>query len=140
MKKRTFYVVASFAFLALTITSCGSESTEHVEETVVETEEEEEEVTEEEAVETFSAETFFSEKGCVACHQADTKTIGPALTEITKGYNEDGVALAKFFNGEADAIIDPAQAPLMAPQVKIIQDLSEDERNALIDFIFSHKE
>lgn len=137
MKKRTFYAVASFAFLALTITSCGSESTEHVEETVIETEEV---VTEEVVVETFSAETFFSEKGCVACHQADTKTIGPALTEITKGYNEDGVALAKFFNGEADAIIDPAQAPLMAPQVKITQDLSEDDRNALVDFIFSHKE
>ena len=132
MKKRTFYAAASFAFLALTITSCGSESTEHVEETVIETEEV--------VVETFSAETFFSEKGCVACHQVDTKTIGPALTEITKGYNEDGVALAKFFNGEADAIIDPAQAPLMAPQIKITQNLSEDERNALADYIFSHKE
>ncbi len=135
MKKRTFYAAVAFAFLSFSMVSCGSESSEHVDETIVETEEE---VQPEEEV-TFSAKTFFSDKGCVACHQADTKTIGPALTEITKGYNEDKLEVAKFLKGDADAIIDPAQAPLMAPQIEITKNLSEAESEALVDFIFSHK-
>jgi len=89
--------------------------------------------------EIFSAKSFFSDKGCVACHQANTKTTGPALSEITKGYDGDKEAIAKFLHGEADAIIDPTQAPLMAPQVKMTQDLSDEEMSALVDFIFSHK-
>ncbi len=136
MKNRIFNIILFFSLSSLVLVSCNNEKSVRVEEDVtIETQNVETEVEQE----PFSAKVFFSDKGCIACHQANTKTTGPSLSEITKGYDGDKEALAHFLYGETGAIIDPTKAPLMDPQIKMTQDLSEEEMDALIDFIFSHK-
>tara|TARA_R110002072_G_scaffold303031_1_gene491518 strand:+ start:17262 stop:17708 length:447 start_codon:yes stop_codon:yes gene_type:complete len=146
MKKRTLYIATTLAFLSFTIVSCGSNSVENSEvieenviaETIDEVIEEIEEEIVSDEVDTATGEKLFGENGCVACHQKDTKVIGPSLIAISEGYAGDKATLASFLNGESDPIIDPEQAVLMAPQVEITKKMSAEERTALTDYILSH--
>lgn len=140
MKKLT-YAAATLAlcFGIITLNSCGSSEEPKEQSTTTEeaTEETTEEVVEETTTEesTISGEELFTSNGCVACHQAETKTVGPALKEIAEAYtgNEDG--LKAFLNGEGDAIVDPAQAAVMAPQTDITKKMSDEERAAIAKYI-----
>ncbi|MCC7050965.1 MAG: c-type cytochrome [Bacteroidia bacterium] len=84
-----------------------------------------------------SGESVFSSKGCVACHQVDTKTVGPALKDIAKAYNGDKDALTSFLKEEKDAIVDPAQAAVMKPQLATTKALPANELSALVEYIIT---
>lgn len=147
MKKRTLTAIAFASVFAITsLVSCGGEApseatseavTEEVTEAVEETTEE---VAEETTVEALPGEAKFEESGCVACHQVQKKIVGPALKDIAAAYadNKDGLVL--FLNGEGEAIVDPAQAAIMAPNLEITKAMSEEDRIALADYIMSTAE
>jgi cytochrome c len=148
MKKRTLSILAfSAVFAFATLTSCGGsheEEATHEEEAVEETTEEapvEEEVAEEAPAEadTQAGSDLFTASGCVACHQVDTKTVGPSLKDIAAGYADNDEGLTAFLNGEGEAIIDPEQAAVMAPQVETTKNMSDDDRNAIVGYIMSNK-
>lgn len=134
MKKRTLYAIASTLTLSAIITSCGSSSSNTEETTTEETTTEE---IVEEATTTISGSDLFTSSGCVACHQPETKTVGPGINEIAAAYagNKDG--LVKFLNGEGEAIVDPAQAAVMQPQTEVTKKMTAEERNALADHLLS---
>lgn len=144
MKKRTLGVIAFAAIFTIsTLTSCGGgESHEAAPEAeaVVEAVVEEviEEVVEETAVvDTEAGKEKFTASGCVACHQVDVKTVGPSLKDIATAYADNKDGLAGFLNGEGEAIVDPAQAAVMAPQTEVTKAMEEGDRNSIVDYIMS---
>lgn len=136
MKKRTLYAITASVIFSTTIISCGSESTKTSSKETT-TEKVTEEPTEEAAT-SASGEELFTSNGCVACHQVEIKTVGPALTAINEFYGDNKDGLIAFLNGEGDAIVDPEQAAIMAPQVETTKAMSTEERNAIADYMLSH--
>ena len=132
MKKKTFYAIASALIIAATITSCGSAEEAKTDATETATEE----VTEE-AAPAANGEELFTSNGCVACHQAEVKTVGPSLKNIATSYADNAEGLTAFLNGEGEAIVDPAQAAVMAPQVEVTKKMSPEDRNAITDYMLS---
>jgi cytochrome c len=50
---------------------------------------------------------IFEGKGnCIACHNVDSKLIGPSLQDIAKIYKEKRKYII-FLKGESEAIVDP---------------------------------
>ncbi len=153
MKKRSFFAVGTTLMLTLALVSCGSEeakdkvedvaesTTKHIEvaeDFVEETKPAEivEEVVEEVAA--LSGADLFMENGCVACHQMDAKTVGPAIKEIGAAYADNADGLTSFLKGESDAIVDVAMAAVMAPQVETTKAMSDEERAALVDYFLNN--
>jgi len=85
-----------------------------------------------------SGEELFTSNGCVACHQADAKTVGPSLKEISTAYSGNKDGLNKFLNGDGPAIVDPAQEAVMQPQTEATKAMSDEERSALADYILKY--
>ena len=83
--------------------------------------------------------TVFTSNGCIACHQLDKKTTGPALKEIAKGYDGKKEDMLKFLKGEGEAIIDPPQFAVMKPNLEITKKMADNELSALADYILSQK-
>ena len=137
MKKKIFSVIAATLILAAIITSCGS--AEETKTEVTETTPEEtvtEEVTEETTT-SISGEEFYAKSGCIACHQIDAKTVGPSIKDIAAAYVGNKEGLISFMNGEGEAIVDPTQAAIMQPQVEVTKAMSDEEREALADYVLS---
>lgn len=148
MKKLVYFASVLF-FL-----SCGSEpkateSKSHDEKKEVEIKEEKKEEVEikDEIVEETKAvfegdatlgETLFTDKGCVACHQAEEKVVGPSLKDISAGYVEDGDAIVSFLKEEGEPIIDPDQYEVMKANFGITKEMSDDDLKALAAFILKH--
>jgi cytochrome c551/c552 len=86
-----------------------------------------------------NGQQLFQSKGCAACHQASADTVGPSLKKIAGAYAGKKDQLVKFLKGEHDAIVDPAKFGIMQPQLATTKAMSEQELNALVDFILSHK-
>lgn len=153
MKKRTLSILAfSAVFAFVTLTSCGGgekheEEASHEEAVEETTEETIEEVAEEAVVEETEATggnaeagaELFTSNGCVACHQLDAKTVGPSIKDIAVGYADNDAGLTAFLKGEGEAIIDPAMAAVMAPQVETTKNMSDDDRNSITAYIMSNK-
>lgn len=146
--KKLVYLVSVFFFL-----SCGSEpktteSNHHDEKKKVEVKEEKkEEVKVEEPVEEAEVvfdgdatlgETLFTDKGCVACHQADGKLVGPSLKDISAGYAGNGDAIVSFLKEEGDPIIEPEQYEVMKANFAVTKELSDEELKGLAAFILTH--
>lgn len=93
-----------------------------------------EEKTEKKAI---SGKEVFASKGCVACHQTETKTVGPALKEIAAAYKGNKTGLIAFLKEEGEAIVDPAQAAVMQPQLAVTKVLPKDELEAIADYMLS---
>jgi cytochrome c len=146
MKKITLSAIALAAiFTVTTLTSCGGgESHEATEETTTEEVAVEETVVEEVVEETAAVDTEagkekFTTSGCVACHQVEAKTVGPALKDIATAYADNKDGLVAFLNGEGEAIVDPAQAAVMAPQTEVTKAMTDAERNSIADYIMAAK-
>lgn len=136
MKKVQISVLAlAMIFGSVMLTSCGS-SEEHNEEAAV-TEAPAEEAVAEAAPAKDGAE-FFQTSGCVACHQLEVKTVGPAIKDIAAAY-ADEASLTAFLKGEAKAIVDPAQEAVMAPQVEITKKMSAEDLQVIVDYIMASK-
>jgi len=82
---------------------------------------------------------LFQQKGCTACHQADKDTVGPALKKIAAAYKGKEADLIKFLKGQGKAIVDPAKAAIMMPNLNTTKAMKDDELKALAQFILSHK-
>lgn len=86
---------------------------------------------------------LFTAKACVACHHAEkdqsSMGLGPSIKMIKGAYSADGKGgaegVAKFLNGEATPIVNPAMYPVMQGQLAITKAMTAEERKALADFI-----
>ncbi len=136
MKKVQISVLAlAMIFGSAMLTSCGS-SEEHQEEATA-TEAPAEEAVVEAAPAKDGAE-FFQTSGCVACHQLEVKTVGPAIKDIAAAY-ADEATLTAFLKGESKAIVDPAQEAVMAPQVEITKKMSAEDLQVIVSHIMANK-
>ena len=84
-------------------------------------------------------EKLFRSKGCSACHQPATKSVGPSLKEIAKAYAGKKSQLIKFLKGKAKPIVDPGKFMLMVPNLEVTKKMSDKELNILADYILSNK-
>jgi len=132
MKKRTFITITSAFIVLASITSCSSSSDQPASGSTTS-----DEVETTEVAETKSGEELFADNGCVACHQDEAKTVGPSLMEISTAYSDNNEGLNKFLNGEGEAIVDPAQEAVMAPQLEVTKGMSAEERSALTEYILN---
>lgn len=83
--------------------------------------------------------SIFEGKGnCVACHQINQKVIGPSIIDIAKIYKQKNGNMVSFLNGEADAIVDPEQFPVMQANLELTKTFSDDELKALETYFYSH--
>ncbi|MBL4592535.1 MAG: c-type cytochrome [Flavobacteriales bacterium] len=140
MKKRTLFTITTSVILSTVIISCGSESTgtEEKASTNETTTEEVVEQTTEEAGSSISGEELFASSGCVACHQPEIKGVGPSIKAIGEAYNGNSEGLNAFLNGKGEAIVDPAQKAVMAPQIETTKAMSTEERNAIADYFLNN--
>ena len=143
MKKRTLNIVTfSTIFVFATLSSCGDGG--HQKEVTQEETTTEEEVVEKAVEKTTANPTqagadLFKASACVACHQEDRKIVGPSLKDIAAGYIDNTEGLIAFLAGEGEAIIDPSQAAVMAPQIEVTKAMSNEERTSIADYIMSTK-
>ena len=134
MKKVKISVLAlSMLFGTALLTSCGGSE----EQKAATTETATEEVVAEAPVAKDGAE-FYKTSGCVACHLVDKKLVGPAILDIAAAY-ADEATLTKFLKGESAAIVDPAQAALMTPQVEITKKMTPEDLQVIVSYIMSYK-
>lgn len=82
--------------------------------------------------------SIFMSKGCGACHQENTDTVGPSIKKIASVYAGDKQKLLSFLKGDSKPIVDPAKESIMRPQVEVTKKLSSQELEALADFIIKH--
>jgi len=84
-------------------------------------------------------EKLYSDKGCLVCHQLNTKLVGPSTKDIAKAYSGNKAGLTAFLKGDGKAIVDPSQAIVMQPQIAVTKALSAKELEAMVDYILSIK-
>ena len=98
------------------------------------------------AVEAKSAEFPLAEKGaalfegkgtCATCHKTDVKLVGPSLQDIAKNYKEKKASIAAFLNGELDPIVDPTQFEVMKANFVVTKAMTDEDRQALEQYIYS---
>ena len=91
------------------------------------------------AVASVDGKSLFLNNGCVACHQIDKKTVGPAVKAIAAAYAGKKDDLVKFLKGEGKAVVDPANFAVMQPNLATTKKMSDAERAALADYILNNK-
>ncbi len=124
---------------ALFLVSCGDKKKEEVKKEV--------ETVKQEAKEVVTdnlelGKKLFSEKTCIACHQADMKVIGPSIKDINKIYAEQNGDMVKFLKGEAQPIVDtdPGQVAIMKANLDgFVKDMSDEELAAIASYMKSVK-
>ncbi len=84
-----------------------------------------------------TGEDVFKAKGCAVCHHPEIDTTGPSLKKISQFYKGKREDLIKFLKGQGDPIVDPAKFTIMKPQINITKALSDEELNALVDYLLS---
>ena len=90
--------------------------------------------------ENLKGKSIFKEKGCVLCHKSDVDTIGPSLKTIATGYTGKMSALITYLQGQGAAVIDPARASVMNPQLVKIRTLAEEDIRAIAEHIMVSSE
>jgi len=137
-------ILLIFGVLAFTFTSCGDKKKEEVKKEAEPIEVEEtvkavEETTSDAKNEQVAlGEKLFTEKTCVACHQLDTKLIGPSIKDIVKIYDEKGANMVQFLKGNTEAIVDtdPGQVAIMKANLDgFVKDLTPEELQALTGYM-----
>ncbi|PIQ15289.1 MAG: cytochrome C552 [Flavobacteriales bacterium CG18_big_fil_WC_8_21_14_2_50_32_9] len=134
MKKVTFLAMSLAVIMG---TSCSSSNEEKTEPTTTDEVAPVEEKTE--VAEAISGKELYTAKGCVACHQLEIKTVGPSIKDIAAAYEGNKDGLIAFLKEEAEAIVDPAQAAVMKPQLAVTKALPTEELNAIVDYILESK-
>jgi len=134
MKKVTFLAMSLAVIMG---TSCSSSNEEKTEPTTTDEVAPVEEKTE--VAEAISGKELYTAKGCVACHQLEIKTVGPSIKDIAAAYEGNKDGLIAFLKEEAEAIVDPAQAAVMKPQLAVTKVLPAEELNAIVDYILESK-
>lgn len=145
MKNSTF-LVTFMLFASFFLVSCGSSSNENKQnaQTAVTPEPEPAPVVNEETLPPTSeanlGEKLFKDKGCVVCHQLNSKLVGPSLVDVSLLYKDDKESLTSFLLGKKKPIVDPGQADVMKPQIEITKAMAASDLEAVVDYILSaHK-
>lgn len=84
-------------------------------------------------------EKLYKDKGCLVCHQLNTKLVGPSVKDIAAAYSGNKAGLTAYLKGEGKSIVDPSQASVMQPQIAITKALPAEELDAIVDYILSVK-
>lgn len=83
---------------------------------------------------------IFEGKGmCATCHKPDEKVIAPSLKEIAVIYTQKKANMVLFLQGELDPIVDPAQYEIMKANLAITKTMTEEELQALEEYILTFK-
>ncbi|MBF4473088.1 c-type cytochrome [Flavobacterium sp. HJJ] len=125
MKKLVFLL--SF----LTFLSCKKESQEPFGKPT-------ETTTEVKSPEALGKEIFEGKGNCISCHQVGQKVIGPSIQDIAKIYKDKNGNLVNFLKGESEAIVDPAQFPVMQANLAITKNFTDEELKAVEAYINSN--
>jgi len=82
---------------------------------------------------------IFKSKGCIFCHKMgrSSGTI-PSLPELAKAYKGKKEQLIRYFNGEAQSIVNPERAGTMKRQIEKTKAMSDSDRTALADFLLGN--
>lgn len=142
MKKETFIAISLVLIIA---TSCSSpkkdnqKSTETVQTSNPEQATPEEKNTQVSSETVGSGEKLYKDKGCLVCHQLNTKLVGPSVKDIAAAYSGNKAGLTAYLKGEGKSIVDPSQSSVMQPQIAITKALPADELDAIVDYILSIK-
>lgn len=81
---------------------------------------------------------IFEGKGnCIACHNVDSKLIGPSLQDIAKVYKEKNGNIISFLKGESEAIVDPEQYEVMAANLALTKTFTDTELQAIEAYTYS---
>lgn len=83
---------------------------------------------------------FHGKANCATCHQADEKVIGPSIKEIVSIYKSQDASIVNFLKGNHNPIVDKTKYDLMKPYVEMSKNLSDEEIQALSDYMFSVSE
>lgn len=79
---------------------------------------------------------IFKSQGCTSCHRPDKSTkVNPSLADIASSYQDKEDQLARYLNGEADAIVKPEKAAMMKRYVERTKKLSNAERKSIAEYI-----
>lgn len=83
-------------------------------------------------------EKLFNGKGtCNACHQPETKGVGPSIKEIAEIYEAYQASIVTFLRGEGEAIVDPKQFRVMEANFAITKKMSNQELEAIEHYMKS---
>jgi len=82
-------------------------------------------------------EAVFRTLHCNGCHKPEGKGVGISLSKIAKGYAGQASRLNDYLAGEAEAMLNPAKARIMARHLKKTKKLSPAQRKALTDYLLS---
>ncbi|WP_457639102.1 c-type cytochrome [Persephonella sp.] len=80
----------------------------------------------------------FEKNTCAICHKESKDSVGPSLKTIAEYYKNNPEQLKQFFKGQAEPIIWPDRFDMMKPQMGKLKALSEEEMDALVNFILKH--
>lgn len=86
-----------------------------------------------------AGQKLYSDKGCLVCHQLNTKLVGPAVKDIAAAYSGNKAGLIAYLKGEGKSIVEPSQANVMQPQIEITKALPAEQLDAIVDYILSIK-
>lgn len=84
-----------------------------------------------------AGKAIFESKGCTLCHKIDMDTIGPSLTTIKNAYTGQESSLVSYLKSQGTAIVEPARAAVMNPQLVKIKTLFDEDIKALAEYIIS---
>ena len=82
-------------------------------------------------------ETLFQENNCVACHQPNSKVVGPSIEQMATIYKKENASLVNFLKGEAEPIVDPTQYEIMKVNLEITKTMTDQELKSLEMYIQS---
>ncbi|PJJ10056.1 cytochrome c [Flavobacterium sp. 1] len=88
--------------------------------------------------EALGKEIFEGKGNCVACHQVDQKVIGSSIQGIAKIYKDKNGNIVTFLKGDSEAIVDPAQFPVMQANLEITKTFTDEELKAVEAYINSN--
>ena len=100
-------------------------------------EEKTETTVDETAVKISGQELFEGAGNCIACHKPDQKIIGPSIQEISKIYKAKKGSIVLFLQEKSEPIVDPSQYDIMKTNFAITKSMSDEELQALEDYIYS---
>src|SRR5690606_12667680 len=127
MRKLTFIGASLVLILSVSCSSpCKEKSTNTTTEKSATSETVEQNPKPAEAV-ASAGQKLYSEKGCLVCHQLNTKLVGPSVKDIAAAYSGNKAGLTEYLKGEGKSIVDPSQSSVMQPQIAITKALPADE-------------
>lgn len=83
------------------------------------------------------AEIFHGRGNCATCHQKEEKIIGPSISEIVAIYKKNNANMVAFLKEESEPILDPSKYAIMKANLEVTKGMSEEELQALTDYMYS---